>query len=524
MIYPFFSAAKISLTIPEIFIILASKIVRLRAMPTLIERNTTLAPPSSLAAYVPTAAKPWNARRVAHLYRRLGFGASLPQIQQGLQMSPGDLIDSLLDNAANLGPPDPPYWGGWTMDEYANNPDPNLVFIHRDELRNRWFSEMLDEGIRSKMALFWHNHFVTALNTYGCNAYLWNYYSLIHDSAFGNFRIFAREMGKTGAMLVYLNGNLSVAGEPNENYARELMELFTMGESNGYTQMDIVEMARALTGWRASDYLCDPPYFEPSLHDDTPKTIFGKTGNYSYTTAHNLIFTERAQQVSQYIIGKLYKHFVYQNADNLIVTELAQTFRDNNWELLPVLKQLFKSEHFFEESFINVHIKSPLESMLNLYKAADTPSSLVITDYWNAISYWSYLLGQEVFNPPNVAGWKGHRNWVNESTLTGRWNYSGAIAYWLSTEEQSRESLRSIAQALTNDSNDPTLIVTALVDFFTGQTLEPVHLQSAVINFKAGIPENYYEDGSWNLYWDSAPYQIVNLLYYLVKLPEFQLA
>ena len=473
--------------------------------------------------YVPSAAKPWNARRVAHLYRRLGFGASHAQIQAGLQLSPGELIDQILDTAADRGSPDPPFWGAWTMDDYANIPDPNLVFIHRDELRRRWLTEMLDEGIQAKMALFWHNHFVTELDVYGCNAYLWSYYAMIHEYAFGNFRIFAREIGKTGAMLVYLNGNLSLAGAPNENYARELMELFTMGESNGYTQADIVAMSRALTGWRASDYLCDPPYFDPNRHDNTPKTIFGETSNFGYTTAHNLVFSARANQVSHYIVGKLYKHFVYQNIDNEVVTVLAQTFRDNNWEILPVLKQLIKSEHFFEETFLNVQHKSPLESMLNLYKAVGTPASLVSENRWNAIGYWSYQLGQELFNPPNVAGWKGHRNWINESTLTARWNYSAAVAFWLSTEAESRENLRTLAQTLTNDSNDPSLITAALVEYLTGQSLDPVNLQAAVINFKAGIPENYYLDGTWNLYWDEAPYQIVNMLYYLVKLPEFQL-
>lgn len=488
---------------------------------TVLAKDALLQDP--LLPYVPTAAKPWNARRVAHLYRRMGFGASLNQIQSGLQMSPDELIDQLLQNAADLGPPDPPFWGGWTMNEYANNPDPNLVFIHRDELRKRWLSEMLDEGIRAKMALFWHSHFATELDVYSCNAYLWRYYSLIHDYAFGNFRIFAREMGKTGAMLVYLNGNLSVAGQPNENYARELMELFTMGEGNGYTQQDIVAMSRALTGWRASDYECEPPFFDPNRHDDTPKTIFGQTGNYTFTTAHNLVFSERAVQVSQYIVGKLYKYFVYQNPDNQIIANLAQTFRDSNWELLPVLKQLFKSEHFFEDTYMNARHKSPLESMLNLYKAAGTPAYLVSDDRWGAIGYWTYQLGQEIFNPPNVAGWKGYRNWINESTLTARWNYSSAVAYWLTTEEESRENLRTLAQSLTNDSNDPTLITAALIEFLTGQTLDPINLQAAVINFKAGIPENYYLDGSWNLYWDEAPYQIVNMLYYLVKMPEFQL-
>ena len=476
-----------------------------------------------LAPYVPSAAKPWNARRVAHLYRRLGFGATLQQIQEGLQMSPSDLVDQLLDTASDLGTPDPPYWGGWTMNEYAENPDPNLVFIHRDELRRRWMSEMLDEGIRAKMALFWHNHFSTELNVYNCNAYLWSYFSLINEYAYGNFRIFVREMGKTGAMLSYLNGNLNVAGQPNENYARELMELFTMGESNGYTQQDIVEMARALTGWQANDYLCTPPFFEPAYHDNTPKTIFGQTSNYSFTTVHNLIFSARAPQVAHYISGKLYKFFVYQKIDAVVVEGMAQTFRDNNWELLPVLKQLAKSEHFFEEINMGAQLKTPLESMMCLLKNGATNSAHVPENWWNAIFYWSYQLGQEIFNPPNVAGWKGHHAWINESTLTGRWNYSAAVAYFLSTDENLRENLRSLAQTLTNDSNNPAVITSALVEFFTGQPLEAVHLQAATINFKANIPENYFQDGSWNLYWDEAPYQIVNMLYYLVKLPEFQL-
>jgi uncharacterized protein (DUF1800 family) len=486
------------------------------------ERNATTALVAPLDVYIPSAAKPWNARRVAHLYRRLGFGASLAQIQQGLQMNPADLVDQLLDAAADLGAPDPPFWGGWTMDEYAADPD--AVFTHRDDLRRRWLGEMLDEGIRSKMALFWHNHFVTELDVYGCNAYLWSYFSMIHEMAFGNFRTLAREMGKTGAMLVYLNGNSSVAGEPNENYARELMELFTMGESNGYTQADIVEMSRALTGWRASDYECEPPYYEPDLHDNTPKTIFGQTSNFGYTTAHNLVFSARAQQVSEYITGKIYKNFVYQSLDNQVIGGLAQTFRDNNWELLPVLKQLFKSEHFFDEKFMSARLKNPLESMLPIFKMANANSTEHVNpDWFDAVGYWSYQLGQELFNPPNVAGWKGHHAWINESTLTTRWNYSASISYFLTQNETLRDNLRTLAQTLTNDSNDPLLITQTLVDFFTGQSLDPVHLQAAVINFKAGIPENYFQDGSWNLYWDEAPYQIVNLLYYLVKLPEFQL-
>ncbi len=482
-----------------------------------------LAPPPSdtLEPYVPSAAKPWNAQRVAHLYRRLGFGATLEQIQQGLLLSPSALVDQILDAAADLDIPAPPYWAGYTDADYDDNQD--LIDEHRRELSHRWLKDMLSESIRAKMALFWHNHFVTELRVYQCNSYMWSYYSMLHEYAFGNFRVFAREMGKNPAMLDYLNGNANIVGNPNENYARELMELFTLGEGNGYSQADIVEMARALTGWQAMAYLCTPAFFNANLHDDQPKTIFGQTSNYSFTTAHNLIFTARAEQVSEFITSKLYKNYVYQNPDPLIIAGLANTFKTQNWELLPVMKQLFKSEHFFEEKFINARLKNPLESMISLFKYAGATQDQVLPDWWDAIGYWSYELGQQLFNPPNVAGWKGHHTWINESTLTARWNFCSITAYLLTQDAQLRENLRNTAIALTNDSNDPAVIVPTLIAYFTGQTLDPIYQQGAVINFKAGIPENYFQDGSWNLYWDEAPDQIVNLLYYLVRMPEFQL-
>lgn len=494
--------------------VVLSKVARPSAPPPVLD---------PLAPYVPTAEKPWNARRVAHLYRRLGFGATLAQIQQGLQMSPSELVDSLLDTAADLPIPDPPYWASYTSDDYEADPNPDLRFEHYAEMRRRWLGEMLDEGVRAKMALFWHNHFVTQLNVYGCNSYQWNYYSLLHEYAFGNFRVFAREMGKTGAMLVFLNGNENVAAQPNENYARELMELFTMGESNGYTQADIVEMARALTGWRANQYECTDPFFDPAQHDNGQKTVFGQTANLNFNTAHNLVFSARADQTAGHISEKLYKFFVYETPDKQVVEGLAQTFKTAGWELMPVLKQMLKSEHFFDEAQMTSRIKSPLETYLCLWKMAGATAAEIEDNWWDAVSYWSYQVGQEIFNPVNVAGWPGHRKWINENTMTARWDYASGMAYLLTQNETLRENLRALAQALTNDSNDPALIAAALSEFFLGQTLDPVHLYIAVLYLKYGIPENYYQDGSWNLYWNEAPYQIVNQLYYMVRLPEYQL-
>ena len=203
---------------------------------------------------------------------------------------------------------------------------------------------------------------------------------------------------------------------------------------------------------------------------------------------------------------------------------MALTFKNGGWELMPMLKQLFKSEHFFDENVMNAQLKNPLESMLPLWKMSGATYPDTIDDGWlDTLGYWAYQLGQEIFNPPNVAGWPGYRTWLNESTLTARWDFSSGTAYALSQNEVLRENLRNLALTLTNGSNNPTTIVEALVNHFTGQTLEPIQLKATVANFKEGIPENYFQDGSWNLYWDEAPYQIVNMLYYLVRLPEFQL-
>ncbi|TNE60037.1 MAG: DUF1800 domain-containing protein [Bacteroidetes bacterium] len=477
----------------------------------------------SLDPYVPIPTKPWNARRVAHLYRRLGFGASIDQIEQGLQMDPSDLVDQLLDAAASLPPPTPPSWADWTSDDYTGNNA--LITQHRRDLRDRWFTEMLDEGVRAKMAFFWSNHFVTELEVYGCNAYLWSYYALLNAYALGNFREFVKEMGKNPAMLVYLNGAVNEVGEPNENYARELMELFTMGEGNGYTQLDVVEMSRAVTGWKAFFNGCYPPYFDPAKFDNNPKTIFGVTANFSFDEAHDLIFSERPDQVAHFITGKIYRNFVYETIDDSIVDGLATTFKDNNWELLPVLKQLFKSEHFFEERFMNTLFKSPVEALIPVFKMANANSVTHIDPgWWSDIAFYLDRLGQIIFGPPNVAGWPGYRSWVNENTLALRWNYVALVATYVQQNDQLRDNLRTLAKTVSDNSNDATVVTQALVDFFIGQDLDTIYADAAVGYFKAGIPEGYFTDGSWNLNWDEVPDQVINLLKYIARLPEFQLA
>lgn len=482
-----------------------------------------------LDPFQPSAAQPWDARRVAHLYNRLGFGANRVEIEAGLALSPGQLVDKLLDEAAALPAVADPFYANWTYADYeAADPDPNVpIGEHRQELYRRWISEMLMPGmaVRARMAMFFHNNFVTGVDTYQSPPYQFQYYKLLHDFAFGNFKELTKSVGSSAAMLVYLNGNISVASEPNENYARELMELFTMGENQGYTQADIVEMARALTGWRCDGGNWDPPYFEPTLWDNSPKTIFGQTGNFDFNQAHDLIFTYRKAQASRFLPIKLYRQFVYQELNPEVIDGLAATFQTNGWEIMPVLKQLFKSEHFFSEKIMATRIKEPVEMMLGIIRASGAQFDDWTTGntFFNDIAYWGYELGQEIFNPPNVAGWPGHHIWLNENTLTYRWTFGEYVVYNIQLADTNREILRQLAIELTNNSNNPYQITAALVEHFLRQELEPIQLEAAIMAFKEGIPSNYFDDGSWNLDWNEAPYQIANLMYYLVRLPEFQL-
>jgi uncharacterized protein (DUF1800 family) len=472
---------------------------------------------SSIQAYVPTTAKPWNKERLIHLYRRLGMGPSPQQVADGLQMDPSTLVDTLIDQVLSEPMPERPYWHEYTNDQFEDDE----FYEARDEVRYGWMEDMVSDGMRSKLVLFWHNHFVTELRVYGCNKYLWSYYELLHQHCLGNFRTFVEEMGLNTAMLVYLDGNRNRVGAPNENYARELMELFTMGESNGYTQVDVAEMARALTGYRANQYRCETAYFSPNHFDRGQKTIFGETGNWNYNDVHELIFTRRADEVAGYTAEKIYRHFVYHIPDKGFVEELAIIFKESNWELAPLFKALFKSEHFFEEKWIGAMISSPLESLVKWSRTTQLTWGDIGERRW--IFRWGpYDQGMEIFNHDSVAGWPGHRSWMNES------NFAQRIKFLLMLNDQLRGDevqarLVQWALSLTDEINNPEVITQHLSLEILGQKLEEDLLTNAIDAFKGEIPENYYEDGSWNLHWESAGMQIIHLLNYLARLPEAQL-
>lgn len=483
---------------------------------------------AALDPFVPTANDPWDMQRVQHLYARLGYGTHLATLREGLTLGPSELVDRLINDVLLMPPPEPPFWAFWTWTDYnANDPNNEMYFQHKNDLRVRWISEMMGEGLRSKMAMFWHNHFVTEDDVYDCNSYMWAYYDLIHRNVLGNFRDFVSRMGTNPAMLVYLNGNQNTAGQPNENYARELMELFTMGEGNGYTQDDIVEVARALTGWRVQMYECDPTVtFNPDLHDNGNKTIFGQTGNWGYDDVHELIFTLRANQTAYHICEKLYSYLVYEKVNPEVVTAMAQTFIDSNWSIAEVLRQLLKSGHFFDRRYINTRIKSPTEAMVAMFTRLGLVNEIDFNrSALDTVAYAGYELGQEVFNPVDVAGWPEYHSWLNENTLAFRWSFSSYLLFgFFAQNESARAKIAQLALDLGDgEIQNADLICRRLVSYLLNKDLDPDLQAVALQYFKGEIPENYFEDGTWNLYFPEVPYQVLNVMYYLTRLPEWQL-
>lgn len=471
----------------------------------------------SINQFVPTAQKLWDKKRIQHFYRRVGFGANSNEINQALSQTPSSFVENTINAAINLPLTNPPSWAFMVESEYTNI-DEQMVEQHK-EWYLEWENDMLNNSLRGRFTFFWSNHFVTRMEDYWCSSWMYNYYSVLQQYSFGNFKEFVKAIGLSPAMLIFLNGYQNTADEPNENYARELFELFTLGVNNGYTQEDIVETARALTGYTSINEYCAPISFDINDFDSTSKTIFGKTGEWGYEDVIDILFEERGSQIATYICEKLYKYFVSPEVDSIIISELANTFISNNFELAPVYKQLFKSEHFFDENAIGTIVKSPFD-VFNIYfreTGFTTDSELLLNSIW-----LSSEIGQTIFEPVDVAGWQGNHDWINSSTLIGRWNAFEYYLWWI--WDNHNENLRDFAVNLVGNVKDPSVITQIIVDHFLSKGLQTeIDYGIATDIFKDEIPQNYFDEGSWNLQWESAPYQIIVLLFHIVRLPEFQL-
>ncbi|MCB0458732.1 MAG: DUF1800 domain-containing protein [Flavobacteriaceae bacterium] len=485
---------------------------------------------SPLTVYVPDANNPWDSVKVRHLHNRLGFGIVSSDIANALSKTPSTYIDELIDATIAMAPTTPPAWAMLDPDDYAANgftygEDENYAFF--EEAQYTFIKELLDNGIRGRLTLFWHNIIVTGFSDYGFAGYAFRYFLALQKNCLGNFKTFISEIGLDEAMLKYLNGFENIVGHPNENYARELYELFTLGEGNGYTEDDIINTARALTGY--NEYTNGENsriIFNEENFDAENKTIFGQTGNWNYDDVIDILFQQRTQLLARYICERIYKDFVSPEVDDeiklLIINPLADIFIANNFELAPVFRTLLKSEHFFDANAMHVIIKSPLDLIVQFM----TTTGFDFDNYdmnKESIKNMASVFDQQILNPPTVAGWDGDRDWLNSGTITFRYAYlSEDVLRW--AWERDEEQFRVFAIELSNNSNDPEVVCQAIFEaLMTEIPYTEADYETGIDVFKSRVPSNYFEQNIWSLSFSAVPLQVRDLIEYIVALPDYQL-
>lgn len=366
-----------------------------------------------------------NQLKNQHLMWRAGFGPAVEQLPDLTEYTPKQFYKALVK--ASDKKPDyidvaDDYLKGLVMGieeagrqqkkELPQEDRKKIQQKNREGIRNLnmyWMHEMVNSAtqLREKMAFFWHGHFACRnLNVF----YQQGLLDVIRRNALGNFGTLLKEVSRSAAMLNFLNNQQNRKDHPNENFAREVMELFTMGRGN-YTEHDIKEAARAFTGWGAN--LKGEFIFRRFQHDFGSKTILGRTGNFDGGEVLDILLEQK--QTANYITQKIYKFFVNDKPDADKINWLADRVYRNNYEISKLLEDIFTSDWFYDERNIGALIKSPVELLVGIQRML--PMKL---ENEEALMLLQRILGQLLFYPPNVAGWPGGKTWIDSSSLMMR--------------------------------------------------------------------------------------------------------
>ena len=531
-------------------------------------------PNGGLAQY----AGAWTENEVIHLLKRTLFGAKRSDINYFKVMGFQQAVDEILNPVAPL--PDPPV-KEYTTPANATNPDTNIAigsawvldpntdgtvnFYRVASFKKWWMGVMVnqDRSIREKMTLFWHNHFATETSTVSNAQYVFKHHLLLRTYALGNFKALTRAVAIDPAMFVYLNGEKNTNKAPDENFGRELQELFCCGKGpdSQYTESDVTAAAQVLTGWK-NDAASISSSFVASRHDTTNKQfsafynntlIQGKTGatagDQELDALLDMIFA--TQEVAKYICRRLYRWFVYYDIDSTvestIIAPLADILRTNNYEIKPVLNILLKSEHFFDVLARGCQIKSPVDlvvSMCREFNVAFQPASDFVSNY----GLYNYLVSsvsnmqQSIGDPPDVSGWKAYYQapqfyevWINSDTLPKRNQFTDTMVQSGYTFNGKKIMVdgAEFAKTLSNPGNPNLLIDDILKIIFRIDLLAATKTQLKTDILLGGQSSDYYWTDAWNLFISSpantantttVKNRIRDLIKYFMDLSEYQLA
>ena len=536
--------------------------------------SATVATVTTLTSGLEPYAGQWGFEQAAHLLRRTTFGATYAQIKQVAEQGLAATLAQLFADQPLPAPPvnpsftdDPNVPVGETWIDAPYSTSVNLSPYRQQSLRSWQMQLLFDEGIslREKLTLFWHNHF--AISDVNDPKFVYRHINLLRSHAWGNFRQLIKDVTIDPAMLRFLNGNQNTNVAPNENYAREVLELFTIGKGplagpgdyTNYTEDDVIQMARVLTGWRDLGFNSANPanpvnvQFRTNFHDAGVKQLSARfdniqipnMGNQEYAHLIDIIFQK--DEVAYFICRKLYRWFVYyvidDNAEANVIAPMAQLLIANDYNLQPAIEALFNSAHFFDILNMGPMIKNPIDFTFTALRQgkATFPTALA----------QRYILGFRVFqtitpmdmtyfDPPNVAGWKAYyqeplyyRTWINATTLQARMAYTNLLCtqgVGVGNNRTKIDPLVLVAQV--DDPYDPNNLILQLVSLLFPQPITQGQVDALKDILVPGLPDyvwtaeysSYEANPTDPTYVNPVRDKLQALVIAMLSMPEFYLS
>ena len=518
--------------------------------PVVFEDDLTFTTPrrASVQAGIEEYTGDWSDIQVAHLLKRTLFGVKKSEVNHFKGMSMSEAVDQIVTSSVFPDPPinnyeisggelvDPDVPIGETWVDAPNNSD---LSGYRIQSLKGWMVDNIlqqETTIHQKLALFWHNLLVTQFWGIFEPKASYQYYKLLYDNAFGNYKSLIKQLTIDPAMLLFLNGAFNYKEAPDENYARELQELFCIGKgpNAGFTESDVQEAAKILTGWVINwdDFHSTGSigsYFYAPLHHTADKQfssfygnrlIAGRSGEDGAEETDELldmIFDN--DETALYICRRLYNFFVYHGIDETteanVIVPLANIFRSNNYEILPVIRALFKSAHFYDEANIGAAIKNPADHKLGLWRTMeiDLSEQDIHESYFTQLSLiWTLSeLGMDLGDPPSVSGWQAYyqepsfdKLWINTDTITKRALRQDSILFpgwghWVSQDIRINADLLAFVSGL-DQPEDPNALIEEISLLVHGISLNQEIRDGFKSILLSGQTDDYYWTDAWNAY------------------------
>jgi uncharacterized protein (DUF1800 family) len=515
----------------------------------------------------------WTLLQTKHLLNRTMFGAKIADINYFISKGLLASVDELLNVPSTL--PAPP------LNDYTTSTftDPNVplgstwindvsldgtINSYRRATYKKWLISVCvgqNRTIQEKLTFFWSNHFGTEADTINYGTMVYHHHQILRKNCVGNFKQMVRDVTTDPGMLRYLNGYLNTKTAPDENYGRELQELFTVGKEGGakYSEEDVKTAAKVLTGWKIDAAF--NAVFDSTRHDTTnktfsayygSKTITGKSGaSGALETDELMTIMFENTDTAKFICRKLYRYFVYYyidaNVEKNIIVPLANTFVTNNYDIKPVLKQLLQSEHFYDALYIGCLIKSPIDHVVSFLRQFEISFPDAVLDYADSYNLYNNMvnqldsMGQSPVDPPNVSGWPAYYQapdynelWINSDTLPKRNKFTDLMLETGYTKTGKKIIVNTIqfVKTVCTKPSDPNVLVDSLFSFLTSTDIDAslkTTLKTQIL--LTGQTSDYYWTDAWNLYIATPTtinYNTVNtrlkaLLKYIMNLPDYQL-